>query len=959
VDHESLGRIAAKARTSSGRYPPFSEFADFLAEEARIACDPNTSLVAYQCVPEVDARMQKRKFGANVFLAGTQANDKLCKFCQRKGHTLHECWAFSSKNGEEKRTFIQESRLCFGCLEKGHIAKQCPKRSVCQHCKQRHPTCLHQKRDERPSMLPESAQDPNPEEPRQMEGNYNEACCRGVLNTEAGTQHSSSMIVPVWLSSEADPQREHLTYAMLDTMSDTTFVLTDTLEMLYRSREDIFRDSQPINLRLTTMTERDKRISSRRLDTLMVRGYNSQERIPLRNVFSREFIPVERSHIPTTETAKKWPHLRDIAHLVQPLMDCEVGLLIGYDCPRALAPINCVIGRDSEPFGVETDLGWSIVGKAELREDSGDAIGLTYRVVTCEVPPNLQPKINRRESFNPIIPTKVSFTFLSTTHEENLRPVDVANLLEADFIEREREKTLSQEDLRFMRMVEEGVHQQEDGYFALPLPFKEKRPKLPNNRRSADLRLMHLKRRFMRDNKHCQAYKTFMEDIIKRGEAEEVPISNDQENTVWYIPHHGVYNPNKPGKIRVVFDCAAKFQGTSLNDHLLQGPDQLNTLVGVLCRFRLECTAIICDIERMYHRFRVHQDDRDYLRFLWWPGGDLNAKPKEYRMKVHIFGAVSSPGCAIFALKFIARKYACLGLEASRFIANDFYMDDGLISVADTASAVKLIHSARAICARGNLRLHKFASNDRKVMEAIPNLERAKDLVDLDLSLESLPVERALGMKWCIKMDQFHFQVAERNQPTTRRGILSTIASVFDPLGMIAPFILKGKQILQEVCKMGCDWDDPLPEEIVTRWEKWKSQLPRLAALKIPRCYKPKDFGEAREMQLHHFSDASTMGYGQCTYLKQISRKGQMHCSLIMGKSRVVPIRPITIPRLELQAAVTSQNMSNLEEGDIVIIKENDIHRGQWRLARIANTTKASDGYVRWETEIRIKRESA
>ena len=217
------------------------------------------------------------------------------------------------------------------------------------------------------------------------------------------------MVVPVWLSTTSRPEAEHLTYALLDTMSDTTFVLSDTLETMYGSGGGLRKDSQPVNLRLTTMTARSKTIGCRKFNNLLVRGFDSSVRIPLSRAYSRDFIPVERSHIPTPDTAKKWPHLKGISHRIPPLQDCEVGLLIGYDCPRALAPRNCLTGEGDEPFGVETDLGWSIVGRTDPQEDSGDAIGLTCRVLTKEVPLSLMPDSN---SF--------SFTCRSTNQEEVL-----------------------------------------------------------------------------------------------------------------------------------------------------------------------------------------------------------------------------------------------------------------------------------------------------------------------------------------------------------------------------------------------------------------------------------------------------------------------------------------------------------------------------------------------------------
>lgn len=116
------------------------------------------------------------------------------------------------------------------------------------------------------------------------------------------------------------------------------------------------------------------------------------------------------------------------------------------------------------------------------------------------------------------------------------------------------------------------------------------------------------------------------------------------------IPHHGVYHPRK-GKLRVVFDCGAKFKGTSLNEQLLQGPNLTSSLIGVFLRFRQEPVAFMSDVKSMFYQVRVADEDKDFLRFLWWPNGDLHKQVEEYRMTVHLFGAVSSPSCACYALR--------------------------------------------------------------------------------------------------------------------------------------------------------------------------------------------------------------------------------------------------------------------------------------------------------------------
>ena len=344
----------------------------------------------------------------------------------------------------------------------------------------------------------------------------------------------------------------------------------------------------------------------------------------------------------------------------------------------------------------------------------------------------------------------------------------------------------------------------------------------------------------------------------------------------------------------------------------------------------------MCDVEGMFLQVHVAPEHRNFLRFLWWEDGDLDKPPTEYRMKVHLFGAVSSPGCANFALKRAADDFEeMVGREAAEFVRNDFYVDDGLKSVPSVSQAIALIQDTKKLCASGGFNLHKFLSNEREVIESIPKDQRAKEIKELDTTKDLLPVERALGVQWCVQSDHLQFRVELTDRALTRRGILSTVSSIYDPLGLIAPFLLQGKRILQAICKDGAQWDDPVPSHLRMQWIKWREELCVLASLKVPRCYKPKDFGEVTSIELHNFSDASTLGYGQCSYLRLINSEDKIHCALVMAKSRVTPSKPITVPRLELTAALLSVKVSaflqkELQYGEIteVFWTDSEVVRG-------------------------------
>jgi len=213
--------------------------------------------------------------------------------------------------------------------------------------------------------------------------------------------------------------------------------------------------------------------------------------------------------------------------------------------------------------------------------------------------------------------------------------------------------TMSQDDKQALSIMEETV-QLKDGHYEMALPWKHSPPHLSNNKVVAEHRLKLLKRRLSRDPALSKMYSEFLVNLLNKGYARKVHkevFDHSNDMISWYLPHHPVFHPQKPGKVRVVFDCSARYKGTSLNDQLLQGPDLTNSLTGVLTRFRQEPVALMSDIEAMFHQVHVLPKDCDALKFLWWSDGDIDRFPEEYQMMVHLFGGASSPSCANFALQ--------------------------------------------------------------------------------------------------------------------------------------------------------------------------------------------------------------------------------------------------------------------------------------------------------------------
>jgi hypothetical protein len=356
---------------------------------------------------------------------------------------------------------------------------------------------------------------------------------------------------------------------------------------------------------------------------LVVEALDGSEALDLKNVWTVKQLTVSPNSIATPNDIKMWPHLEGV---YLPSIEKEVRILIGSNVPEVFWVLEERRGERGEPYAIRSPLGWSVLGPVH-------AVGIG------------------QDKFH------VNFIRDSSTGYENdvLLNERVKKFWETDFGDSisDPKSGMSVEDKRALRMMKDTVELVE-GHYRLGLPWRHKPPRLQNNRKMAQRRLDCLRRKFEKYPELFERYKRSINEYIEKGYAKRISKNNEGhecENTTFYLPHHAVCNPNKPGKIRVVFDCAAQFNGTSLNDELLPRPDQTNNLVGVLTRFREHPVALVADVEGMFHQVRVSPDDHDALRFLWWPNDDLSREPVDYCMQVHLFGSTSSPSCASFCLR--------------------------------------------------------------------------------------------------------------------------------------------------------------------------------------------------------------------------------------------------------------------------------------------------------------------
>ncbi|XP_071176227.1 uncharacterized protein [Mytilus edulis] len=280
----------------------------------------------------------------------------------------------------------------------------------------------------------------------------------------------------------------------------------------------------------------------------------------------------------------------------------------------------------------------------------------------------------------------------------------------------------------------------------------------------------------------------------------------------------------------------------------------------------------------MFFNFEVNEEHRNYLRFVWFKDNTVTEPLTEYRMKVHVFGNSPSPAVANYGLRKAVCDHTDLDTcdDVCHYVNNNFYVDDGLVSGDSPEEIVSLIkRTQERLITGGKIRLHKIVSNNSEVVKSFETKDLAESITEIDFNSESTCLQRSLGLCWNVVKDIFTYQLSKEEKPFTKRGLLSVINGIFDPLGFIAPVILGGRLIMREaVQNNSLDWDDPLPDDLLSDWQRWKQSLQDLETLEIGRPFTSQSLNDSTECELHIFSDASKEAISSVAYIRTFDKKG-------------------------------------------------------------------------------------
>ncbi|XP_060809951.1 uncharacterized protein LOC132904023 [Amyelois transitella] len=437
----------------------------------------------------------------------------------------------------------------------------------------------------------------------------------------------------------------------------------------------------------------------------------------------------------------------------------------------------------------------------------------------------------------------------------------------------------------------------ENGRFCVKLPLIDEPDCLGDTYALAKKRFINLEKRFKRNPTLKLEYSKFINEYKMLGHLTEITTKPE---ICYFLCHHAVLKETSEStKLRVVFDGSApSTSGYSLNDILLSGPNIQDSLFSILVRARQYKYLLTGDIEKMYRQVEVTEPDRDLQLILW---REKESDPiKILKLNTLTYGTASASYLSTRCVYQLGEE--CEDELIKNIIQSDFYVDD-LITGCNNEIQLHYIQNKIAnVLSSGCFNLRKYKSN-------LPSL--VQDINSSSNSQESLMFSEStstLGLGWNPVNDTLHFPTIDvpQNTVVTKRFILSQSFKIFDPLGILSPFIIIPKIMLQKLWLNKIDWDQPVPKDIEMSWNSFQNNVPSLRNLHIPRLTLSDD---ALGIEMHSFSDASQHAYGACVYMRSISTSGTVTVRLLCAKSRVAPVKPTTMPRLELCAALLSARL--------------------------------------------------
>ncbi|XP_072934851.1 uncharacterized protein [Epargyreus clarus] len=417
-------------------------------------------------------------------------------------------------------------------------------------------------------------------------------------------------------------------------------------------------------------------------------------------------------------------------------------------------------------------------------------------------------------------------------------------------------------------------------------------------------RFQCLERKFAKSEMLKNEYTKVINEYKEMGHMKKTDITDDT-NAI-YLPHHAVIREDKEtSKVRVVYDASAKgSNGYSLNDCMMVGPVLQLDLRSLIIAWRTHKICIVGDIVKMYRMINMTTEHTNLQLIVW--RDSPNKELESYNLTTVTFGTAAAPYLAVRTMHQLADDEAKDYPDTAHVIKTGFYMDDLMIGHENVEDAKKMCSEIKMILKRGGFEMQKWSSNSEEVLEHLQE-EETKNTVEIKLD----KIIRILGLTWDRKDDEFKVTVnlPEMRYPITKRSVLSDVARLFDPFGWLAPVVISAKIFIQKLWLCSLGWDDELPTNLKEEWKSYREDLVHLQNIKVPRWFKTTSENYS-DVTLHGFADASTQAYAAVIYLR-IAEGNQVHIIMIASRTKVAPLKQLSVPKLELCAAVLLVELIN------------------------------------------------
>lgn len=674
---------------------------------------------------------------------------------------------------------------------------------------------------------------------------------------------------------------------VLDPCSDTSFVDQETAEALELIGHNL-------NLSVSGVTGHVDKMKQRKIVRATIKNRHHLEKFKEVNLV---VVPVVVQRVDRPAVTKQVLEAKYIKNLqlgddYSKPNNGKINVLLGLDSYYSV--VSGKVRRNPEkPIAIDSIFGWALVS----------------------------------DSTNTVSPSRNIVCLLITTAEENQISQQLKKFWEIEEVDPRKSKQWTPREVKTFNEFKSSISYKNKRYTVKLPMIEEKEENTENNEKADDKkesynnkslayeRFRKTQRRFSKNSEFEEKYTKAVNEYISSGYAEKI-IEEVEPEGCFYVPSQIVVNEDRLStKVRLVFDGSASEKGkNSINKKLDKGPTLQPLMNSILLRFRMPRIALTADAKKMFLNIVIAKEDRNILRFFW-----QNTETKEieiYRNCVLPFGLTCSPFLAVGTVQHHLLKYESDYPTLVPKMIESTYIDDLMSGVETEDEAVQMYEDSTGIMNEAGLELRKWKSNSSKMKERFRRdgvaAESMKTITD-----DASDTYKLLGISYDSESDTFMFKVEDiftkantYRKRITKRIILKVSPMLYDPLGWLNPFIVKVKLIIQELWERGFEWDEAVPPDIEKKWDQWLQELNNIKDLRIPRRYNNSQHQvDDSRSELHVFGDASEVAYGAVAYMKTYDVKEESEVSLMYCKSKVAPIKKVTLPRLELLAAALAASM--------------------------------------------------